>query len=42
MLGWACQFNDIGIQRGQGFDWDCATNAYKKALELDPDDTNTY
>jgi len=41
MLGWACQFNAIGIQRGQGFDWDCAANAYKKALELDPDDTNT-
>jgi tetratricopeptide (TPR) repeat protein len=41
MLGWACQFNAIGIQRGQGFDWDCAANAYKKALELDPDDTST-
>ena len=41
MLGWACQFNAIGIQRGRGFDWDCAANAYKKALELDPDDTNT-
>jgi tetratricopeptide (TPR) repeat protein/transglutaminase-like putative cysteine protease len=41
MLGWACQFNAIGIQRGQGFDWNCASAAYKKALELDPDDTNT-
>jgi tetratricopeptide (TPR) repeat protein len=41
MLGWACQFNAIGIQRGRGFDWDCAANAYKKALELDPDDINT-
>jgi tetratricopeptide (TPR) repeat protein len=41
MLGWVCQFNTIGMQRGLGFDWDCSSNAYKKALELDPDDTNT-
>jgi tetratricopeptide (TPR) repeat protein len=41
MLGWACQYNAIGIHRGQGFDWDCAAAAYKKALELDPDDNNT-
>ena len=39
-LGWVCQFNAIGIQYGQGFDWDCAAAAYKKALELDPDDSN--
>jgi transglutaminase-like putative cysteine protease/tetratricopeptide (TPR) repeat protein len=40
-LGWVCQFNAIGIQRSEGFDWDCASAAYKKAMELDPDDTNT-
>jgi tetratricopeptide (TPR) repeat protein/transglutaminase-like putative cysteine protease len=40
-LGWMCQFNAIGIQHGQGFDWDCASTAYKKAIELDPDDTNS-
>ena len=39
-LGWICQFDAIGIQYSQGFDWDCATTAYKKALELDPDDSN--
>ena len=40
-LGWMCQFNAIGIQYSQGFDWDCASTAYKKAMELDPDDTNS-
>jgi tetratricopeptide (TPR) repeat protein/transglutaminase-like putative cysteine protease len=39
-LGWVCQFSAIGIQYSQGFDWDCATAAYRKALELDPDDSN--
>lgn len=38
-LGWVCQFNAIGIQFGQGFDWDCANTAYKKALELEPDES---
>ena len=40
-LGWVCQFNAIGIQRARGFDWDCAAAAYKKALEIEPDDTNS-
>jgi len=40
-LGWVCQFNEIGVQFARGFDWDCAATAYKRALELDPDDTNT-
>jgi tetratricopeptide (TPR) repeat protein len=40
-LGWICQFNDIGVQYARGFDRDCSVNAYKRALELDPDDSYT-
>lgn len=40
-LGWVCQFNAIGVHFAHGFDWDCSSNAYKKAMELDPDDINT-
>jgi len=40
-LGWICQFNEIGIQFAQGFDWDCAASAYRKAIELDGDDSET-
>jgi len=40
-LGWICQFNDIGIQFARGFDWDCAAAAYKKAMQIDPDDSDT-
>ena len=40
-LGWICQFNEIGVERARGFDWDCAASAYKKALEIDPDDSDT-
>jgi tetratricopeptide (TPR) repeat protein/transglutaminase-like putative cysteine protease len=40
-LGWACQFNAIGIKLGLGFDWDCSSAAYKKSMELNPDDNNT-
>jgi tetratricopeptide (TPR) repeat protein len=40
-VGWVCEFNAMGIQYGQGFDWDCAAAAYKKALDLDTDDSST-
>jgi len=39
-LGLICQYNDTGFLMGPGFDWDCAANALKKALELDPDNVN--
>jgi predicted Zn-dependent protease len=39
-LGLICEYNEIGILMGIGFDWDCSTNALKKALELDPDDAS--
>lgn len=40
-LGWVCQFNEIGIQLARGFDWNCAANALRQAVALDPDDSNT-
>ncbi len=40
-LGWICQFNEIGVQYARGFDRDCSVKAYKRALELDPDDSYT-
>jgi tetratricopeptide (TPR) repeat protein len=40
-LGWVCQFNAIGVEHGSGFDWDCASAAYKKAMALDPNDNST-
>jgi tetratricopeptide (TPR) repeat protein len=40
-LGWVCQFDEIGVQFGPGMDWECAANAYKKALALEPDDSDT-
>jgi tetratricopeptide (TPR) repeat protein/transglutaminase-like putative cysteine protease len=40
-LGWICQFNEIGIQYARGFDLACAVQAYKRAVELDPDDSYT-
>ncbi len=40
-LGWICQFNEIGVQYARGFDRDCSVKAYKRALELDPDDLET-
>ncbi len=40
-LGWVCQFNSIGVQYAYGFDWDCSAAAYKKAIELDPEDSYT-
>jgi len=40
-LGWICEFNEIGVQYERGFDLDCAVKAYKRAVELDPDDSYT-
>lgn len=39
-LGVICQYNELGFLMGPGFDWDCAANALKKALELDPDNSS--
>lgn len=39
-LGWICQFNEIGLQFERGFDRDCSVKAYKRATELDPDNTD--
>jgi tetratricopeptide (TPR) repeat protein len=39
-LGLICEYNDLGFFMGLGFDWDCAANALKKALELDPDNSS--
>jgi len=38
-LGLVCEYNEIGALLEPGFDWDCAANALKRALELDPDDS---
>ncbi|HEY3626757.1 MAG TPA: DUF3857 domain-containing protein [Terracidiphilus sp.] len=40
-LGWICEFNEIGIQYAHGSDLDCAVKAYKRAVEIDPDDSYT-
>jgi tetratricopeptide (TPR) repeat protein len=39
-LGLMCEYNDVSVILGTGFDRDCAVNAFKKALEIDPDDSN--
>lgn len=39
-LGWVCQFNNIGVQWGDGADRNCAEGAYAKATALDGDDLN--
>jgi len=39
-LGLICQYNEIGALLELGSDWDCAANALKKALELDPDNSS--
>ena len=39
ILGWVCEFNEIGVRFGYGYDWDCAANGLKKALALNPDDS---
>ena len=38
-LGLICEYNELGFLFGPGFDWDCAGDALKKALELDPEDS---
>jgi len=40
-LGRMCQVNEIAQQWAPGFDWECAANALKQAVELEPDDTDT-
>lgn len=39
-LGWVCQFNNIGVQWGDGADRNCSEEAYAKAVALDGDDLN--
>ncbi|HUY80616.1 MAG TPA: DUF3857 domain-containing protein [Acidobacteriaceae bacterium] len=39
-LGWMLQHNLIGVLHGQGFNLEGAADAYKKAMALDPNDTN--
>jgi tetratricopeptide (TPR) repeat protein len=39
-LGQICQYNELGLFMGLGFDWDCAANALKKALDIDPDNSS--
>ena len=41
ILGWVCEFNEIGVRLGYGFDWNCAANGLKKSLALNPDDNGT-
>jgi tetratricopeptide (TPR) repeat protein len=38
-LGQICQYNEIGVLMGSGFDWDCAAHALTKAHELDPENS---
>jgi len=40
-LGIICEYNDLGLFAGPGFDWKCANDALKKAADLDADNT-TY
>jgi tetratricopeptide (TPR) repeat protein len=39
-LGLICEYNELAFLMGPGFDWDCAANALKRALELDPDNSS--
>ncbi len=39
-LGWMCQHDAIGVLRTHGMDGKCADKAYRRAVELDPEDQN--
>ena len=39
-LGQMCEYNDLGFYMGNGFDWNCSQNAFKKAIALDPENTD--
>ena len=41
ILGWVCEFNQIGVRYAQGFDWQCAHDAFVKSKDLDPEENVT-
>jgi cytochrome c-type biogenesis protein CcmH/NrfG len=39
--GWVLHHNSIGVDYGNGFDYDGSSRAFQRAIELDPQDLNT-